>query len=50
MRKLSEILEDLTEIIDMLIDVGMLDRDEKIINKIENIEQELYDYVRKEEG
>jgi len=50
MRKLSEILEELTEIIDMLIDVGMLDRDEKIINKIENIEQELYDYVRKEEG
>lgn len=49
MRKLSEILEELTEIIDMLIDVGMLDRDEKIINKIENIEQELYDYVRKEE-
>ena len=47
MRKLSEILEDLTETIDMLIDVGMLDRDEKIINKIENIEQELYDYARK---
>ena len=50
MRKLSEILEDLTETIDMLIDVGMLDRDEKTLNRIESIEQELYDYARKEEG
>lgn len=50
MRKLSEILEDLTETIDMLIDVGMLDRDEKTLNRIESIEQELYDYARKLEN
>ena len=47
---LSEILEDLTETIDMLIDMGMLDRDEKTLNRIESIEQELYDYARKLEN
>ena len=50
MRNLYDILEDLTETVDMLIDDGMLDRDEETLNRIEAIEQELYDYARKEEN
>ena len=50
MRNLYDILEDLTETVDMLIDDGMLDRDEETLNRIESIEQELYDYARKEEN
>ena len=47
MRKLSEILEDLTEIFDVLVDASMTYEDEELMEKIENIEQEIYDYVRK---
>lgn len=47
MRKLSEILEDLTEIFDVLVDASMAYEDEELMEKIENIEQEIYDYVRK---
>ena len=50
MKNLYDILEDLTETIDMLRDAGMLDRDEETLNRIESIEQELYDYARKEEN
>ena len=45
MRNLYDILEDLTELIDMLIDVG-----EETLNRIESIEQELYDYARKKKN
>ena len=38
MRNLYDILEDLTETVDMLIDDGMLDRDEETLNRIEAIE------------
>ena len=50
MRKLSEILEELTEIFDVLIDAGMVYEDEEFMKKIENIEQELYDYSKKLEN
>jgi len=47
MRKLSEILEDLTGIFDVLVDAGMAYEDEELMEKIENVEQELYEYARK---
>ena len=50
MRKLSEILEELTGIFDVLIDATMVYEDEELMKKIENIEQELYDYSKKLEN
>ena len=50
MRKLSEIFEELTGIFDVLIDAAMVYEDEELMKKIENIEQELYDYSKKLEN
>ena len=49
MRSLYEILEDFTEIIDILVDAAMVETDEELVDRIEAVEQELYDYARQEE-
>ena len=49
MRSLSEIFKEFTEIIDILIEAAMAEADEELINRIDTVEQELYNYVLKEE-
>ena len=50
MRSLLDILEDITEIFNILIDASCAENDIELCNKIESLEQELYNHAMKEEA
>ena len=49
MKSLSEILEEFTAIIDILVEVGKVEEDYDLMERIEMVEQELYNHVLLEE-
>ena len=48
MRSLLDILEDITKVFDILIEASCAENDIELCDKIDSLEQELYDHAMKE--